>query len=322
VTTLAVPTRTSDAGRPDIPGRRGRRAVLAGVPAAVVTLAWAVSRPLPMIDDWGFIRHARAGTGFFWASRPGEALLHWAVFRASDTHPVPPLLLLAALNVAVGALIWMFAEHRWGAAVATLSALAWAVLPNRGSTRMWSSCLPNLAAAALVMAALVLADRKAAGRARVSAVIALAAAASLTYEGAAALAAGAVLLMAWQQPARRSRLNVAAIGGGVMVAVAAWVATHTQKTGSVHVAANASRLASTQFGIGLWPSRAVALGVLMFGVMAMAVLVPVLGRPRVPEEQAVVAAKLMELADIVAESGIILTPAEQAAPAASKRKAA
>ena len=41
-----------------------------------------------------------------------------------------------------------------------------------------------------------------------------------------------------------------------------------------------------------------------------------------PEEQAVVAGKLMELADIVALSGIIQTPAEQAAPAASKRKAA
>jgi hypothetical protein len=41
-----------------------------------------------------------------------------------------------------------------------------------------------------------------------------------------------------------------------------------------------------------------------------------------PEEQAVVAGKLMELADIVALSGIIQTPTEQAAPAASKRKAA
>ena len=41
-----------------------------------------------------------------------------------------------------------------------------------------------------------------------------------------------------------------------------------------------------------------------------------------PEEQAVVAAKLMELADIVALSGIIQTPAEQAVPEASKRKAA
>ena len=41
-----------------------------------------------------------------------------------------------------------------------------------------------------------------------------------------------------------------------------------------------------------------------------------------PEEQAVVGAKLMELADIVAMSGIIQTPSEQAAPEASKRKAA
>ena len=41
-----------------------------------------------------------------------------------------------------------------------------------------------------------------------------------------------------------------------------------------------------------------------------------------PEEQAVVAGKLMELADIVALSGIIQTPTEQAAPEAFKRKAA
>ena len=261
--------------------------LLAGLPAAAVSLAWAASKPLPMIDDWSWIAGARRGSGFVWSSRPGEALLHWLVFWASGTHPVPPLVVLALLNVGVGALMWAFASRHWGPRVATLAALAWAVLPNRGATRMWASCIPNLAAGALVLAAIVVADRERTTPRRAAAVIALAAGACLTYEGADALAAAAVVLATIHATSRRSRVATAVGGGVVLGACTAWVARHTPKTGRVHVLANASRLASTQFGIGLWPGRVAVLGVVMLAVIILAFAAPVLGRDRFPEEWAI-----------------------------------
>jgi hypothetical protein len=261
--------------------------LIAGLPAAVVTLAWAMSKPLPMIDDWSFIAQARAGSGFLWSSRPGEALLHWAVFTGADSHPVPPLLVLAAENVVVGACLWMFCRRRFGVRVATLAALAWAVLPNRGSTRMWSSCIPNLAAGALAAAALVIADHDDPSRRRTALVVALAVASCLTYEGAGALAAAAVVLVAVHQHGRSRRIETLAAGGLAMAAALAWVGTHSAKTGRLHIAAYANRLASTQFGIGLWPARALVLGLAMFVVMVLAVFAPLLGRRRWSEESAI-----------------------------------
>jgi hypothetical protein len=287
VTTVAETRPPQDVER-HAPARRRRAAALvAGLPAAGVTLAWAAARPLPMIDDWSFILDTRRGTGLLWSSRPGEALLHWAVFRVADTHPLPPLLVLGALNVVVGALIWVLADRHWGPAVATLSALAWAVLPNRGSTRMWAACIPNLAAGALALGAIVLADDDELTGRRAVLVIALAGASCLTYEGAAALAAAAVLWAALHRPSQRSRWATTVGGLAVLAACAAWVVTHTPKTGGVHIAANGSRLVSTQFGVGLWPGRASVLGVVVFAAIVFAVAAPVLGRPRRAEESAI-----------------------------------
>jgi hypothetical protein len=240
-----------------------------------------------MIDDWSFILAARSGVGLDWSSRPGEALLHGVVFRLAGTHPVPPLLVLAAVNVGVGALIWILADRHWGPVVATLSALAWAVLPNRGSTRMWAACIPNLAAGAIALGAVVLADREDLTARRATAVVALAVASCLTYEGAGALAAAAVLWAALHRPPGRSRWTTAAAGAVALAAAALWVLTHTPKTGGVHLAANGTRLVSTQFGIGLWPGRAAALGLAMFATIVFACAAPLLGRARRVEEVAI-----------------------------------
>jgi hypothetical protein len=181
----------------------------------------------------------------------------------------------------------MFCRRRFGARVATLAALAWAVLPNRGTTRIWASCIPNLAAGGLALAALVVADREDPGRRRTALVVALALASCLTYEGAGALAAAAVVLAASHQRDAGRRVETLAVGAVSLGAAVAWVGTHSAKTGRLHIAAYATRLASTQFGIGLWPARAMILGLAMFVVIVFALFAPLLGRRRSSEESAI-----------------------------------
>lgn len=250
--------------------RWGLAAVLAI--AALPTLI-AAARPAFVADDWGFLDQARHGPWTWWIhgidvrSRPLQAAYHGVTFDLLRGHVTAHLILLAALQATAAwllvRLVARFASWRTALAVG----LAWAVLPNRGSTRLWISAAPvSLSIVLLLIAALV------ATRARPTTisrwvVVAVASASVLTYEGGAVVAL-LVVAVAWWPPDTevvKAALQ-AAPGLAVYGAVVVWNVSTSPKgvSGSAPLISAVDALV----GHGLAPR---ALGA--FGVAALVVLV-------------------------------------------------
>jgi len=124
-----------------------------------------VSRPGLLVDDWGYAAGARFGGiwHLLWATgfsdnprRPVAGVWYAAVFGAFDGHPVAHALALVALNAVAGGLVFLVARRIWGTGPGILTALAWAALPNRGSSRLWFSVGPTLLAVVLLLLGVLL----------------------------------------------------------------------------------------------------------------------------------------------------------------------
>ncbi|MEY2477333.1 MAG: hypothetical protein QOG87_2648 [Actinomycetota bacterium] len=237
-------------------------AVLAGIVCAVPTLVYAAWGPALIVDDWALAAGARflRWHEFLRAERPVAFVWFLVTYRLLGTSPVAVALLMAVLNAVVGGLFWTAARSMLQRRAAVLATAAWAVLANRGATRLWAPTGGQMLALGGILAALLLARSAAPTVARHAAVIAIGCACVLSYEGAAGLAAGVVALSAWHLSGRARWLALGA-GGAALAASAALALAASAKSGQAFAATG--NWVSAQLGTGILPSAVAPVGMVL-----------------------------------------------------------
>jgi hypothetical protein len=263
------------------PGGRSRRAFLVALAAisALPTLVWAFGGAELMHDDWWLATSFARGDGAyrwseFWATatqhpgRPGAALYYLVTYSIFGTNPVLHALLQAVVCAVLGVLVFLVAERLWRTGLAIWIAAVYAVLPNRGSTRLWFAVATYPLAIVLLLVAVLFLLR---GRPVLAAL--LLAAATLTYEGVFGLALLAVATWTLADLGRRWRVG-AGVGTAVVASAAYLFLISPKRSGGTQVG-GLSRLMSSQFGAGIfeWGDVAkLAPTVLALGLTLMMVL--------------------------------------------------
>jgi hypothetical protein len=270
--------------------------VALGLAAATPSVAGAVLGAPLLLDDWGFAARSRylsfsAGFGTQSRSRPLEGLWNWAEFRLFGTHPVPHLLILAALNAAAAVLFWRLLERWLPRRIAVVTALVWVVLPNRGSTHLWSTNSPHVFSLVMLLAALVAASGGSLTGPRLGTAVGLLVVGTLAYEGAIVLGVVGLMAIIWRNAPAERRVRWAGIVVGTMAAVGGWVLVSSPKRGQSPPAfRNLSHLASAHFGDAVLSSPVVALLVLVVITWCVVtVLLPAFRARAWPEQKLVVA---------------------------------
>jgi hypothetical protein len=211
-----------------------------------------------VLDDWFTLRNAHfdgawaAAGGAQGAARPGSYPVFALVFGVFGMHPVPGILLLAALNGTTAVLTFRLLARFFPRGSAAIAALLWVVLPTHTSTELWATGAIIAASQLALTAGLLLAVRE--DRRTIHLVLSwlMLAAAVLTYEASLPMAAiGAVVLTSFVRP----RLDVSFLAGAVVAcgAPAAWILTHWYAGKSVHPTIDPIRLVQANLGWGITP---------------------------------------------------------------------
>jgi len=287
---------------------------LVAAAAALPSLLWSVRGGDLLVDDWHFaaVAHFRGWGGFGpYLSRPLEGAYDAVMFTVFGDHPLPHILVLAALNGLAAVLVWFLARRLLPIRLAVLTTAVWVALPNRGSTRLWISNGPHVMSLCLLLGGALLASGPAgahaegrdavagsnAGRLRWALVLVVLAA--LAYEGSIAL--GALVVAGG---AMRSGGTVAEKGrrlASVLTPVAATGALmfllspkHGAGANAYGPFQNSSRIIAAHFGTAVLPAGLSLIGALAMGVVMWSVVSRVLpGFDHGPEERAVLAGALV-----------------------------
>lgn len=263
---------------PGAPLRRWALTVVALL-SAVPTLVWALTGAQFLHDDWDLALQFGQGDAAhrwseFWVAatqhpaRPGAALYYLVTYGALGMHPVLHALLLAVICGVLGILVFLVAERLWRTDIAIWIALVYAVLPNRGSTRLWFAVATNPLAVVLLLCGMLLLLR---GRPLLAG-LALAGAV-LTYEAVFGLALLAIAVWVLVDLTRRWKVG-AVVAACVVAAGGLLYLISPKRTGGTHVG-GFGRMMSSQFGVGLfeWSSVArLAPVVLTVGLLLVVVL--------------------------------------------------
>lgn len=227
--------------------------------AALPSLAWAVAGADLLTDDFVVTRGLQTSglvagmwdLAFEAPARPGAAPYFVVTFLGIGDHPMVQALLMALLNGAAVVVLWRLLARVVSRDAALAAALVFALVPNRGSTRLWFAVGSNLFGLILVgVGAVVLLERK-----RPWLAGAVLAAAVLTYEGTAGLA-GAVVVGWWLLDAgRRTRQAVGLLGilGGA--ALLLFVLSPKHDVEGPGPFENARTTVEGLLGFGFWGSR-------------------------------------------------------------------
>lgn len=257
-------------------GRRWAWPTLVAAVAALPTLVWAFGGGDLLVDDWYFAAMARfEGPGALpYRSRPLESGYDALTFGLLGPHPLPHLLLLAGLNGVAAVLVWQVARRLLPARLAVLTALAWAVLPNRGSMRLWVANGPHVLSLCLLLGAALLVARQYRGEDRagsVPAVAALVVLSALAYEGSIALGLAVAAAAAWRAgaTARRRVLGAGACTAVVGLAGGFILSGSPKRVGEGYGAfEHAGALVPAHFGVGVLPPVLVPAGVVVLAAVA------------------------------------------------------
>jgi hypothetical protein len=248
---------------------------------------YALWSPSLIIDDWALAAAPRflGWDAAFRAERPVAHLWFYASYFAVGTSPVGYALLMATLNAVVGGLLWTALGTVLERRAALLTTLAWAVLANRGTTRMWAATSGQLIALIGVLAAFLVARRGPPTIGRVAVVVAIACASVLSYEGAGGFAAAVVALSAWRLPGRGRWIALGA-GAAALAATAAWALGASAKAGQA--LGDWGNWFAAQLGTGILPSAVAPLGLALLGVVAWSAATLVLPSFRTEAEERLV----------------------------------
>jgi hypothetical protein len=245
-----------------------------GIFAAGPTLAGAVMGAGLLVDDWWFAAKSRYESflhayGRQTLSRPIEGIWGWAEFKLLDTHRVPHLLVLAAVNAAAAILLWRLLLHWVPRRIAILTVLVWVVLANKGSTHLWLTNSPHVFSLVLLLAALLVASNGEPVGKRLAVAVGLLVLATFAYEGALAIGAVGLALLIWFRSPADGRVRRAAISLAVLAAAGGWTLVTSPKiaTNPAPPFRDVSHLLSAHFGSGVLP------GAPMLLTMAVLVLI-------------------------------------------------
>jgi hypothetical protein len=264
--------------------------------AAAPTLAGAAMGAGLLVDDWAFAAHSRY-EGFLHAygtqtrSRPLEGLWGWAEFKLFGTHPIPHLLLLAAVNAAAAVLLFRLLDRWLPRRIAVLTTLVWLALANRGSTHLWLTNSPHVFSLVLMLAALLIVSREPFTVRRFVGALALLVLATFAYEGALCLGAVALVVIVWHEARPRLRLRLSVTALAVLGAAGLWTLVTSPKLNeSPTPFRNASHLIAAHFGDGVLPRWPQVLGGIALGVAAWSIATCVLPsfHPRIEERLVVI----------------------------------
>jgi hypothetical protein len=211
-----------------------------------------------VLDDWFTLRNghfdgawAAAGDAQA-AARPGSYPVDALVFGLFGQHPLPGILLLAAVNGTTAVLTFRLLSRFFPRGSAAAVALLWVVLPTHTSTELWLSCTVIAVSQLALSAGLLLAINEDRRAAHLVLSWLLLAAAVVTYEASLPLAAlGAVVLTSRVRPVVDLPFLIGA--GASLGASAAWILTHWNTGKSVHPMIDPIRLVQVNFGWGITP---------------------------------------------------------------------
>lgn len=171
-------------------------AAVVAIVSAIPSLLWAFGSPGLLTDDYvhleSFRRRGVVDAVLTWSfenpARPLAGLYHLLNYGLIGDRPVLQALLLAVLNGALAAAIWLFGRRWLPMEVALGAALLYAIAPNRSSSRFWFATGNYVLAPLLaIVACHLLFDRR-----RPVVAAATFGAAVLVFEGVIGLVAAAV----------------------------------------------------------------------------------------------------------------------------------
>lgn len=243
----------------------------------LLTDDWAVAANVQMRGFWWTVGHM----GWFAPARPLAGLLHAIYYTLFGSHPLPLLLLLAVLNATVALLLLKLSRRMLPARTAALVALIWAILPNRGSLRLWIVMLPVAVALVMLLAAGLLLIR---AEPRLVAAGFLIALACLAYEAVVFLGIGAIAYRGWTAGRRRWGSSLVALALPLSAAALVFLRSPKRSDGLAPFS-NVSELFAANFGIGIFGHGLVAavMGTLVLALIGLAVArktFPSFGPPR------------------------------------------
>jgi hypothetical protein len=156
-------------------------------------------------------------------------------------------LLLAALNALAAVLVLVVTEKLTTPPVAVLTALLWAVMPNRGSSRFWFSMGPGMVALCLFLVGVLILLRE-----RPFAATALFATSTLTYEACVGLAFAALVFWAFDRRRRDATRSALVCVTALSAAAALVFVLSPKEKGAGQLFANWEYAVPAQFLVALW----------------------------------------------------------------------
>ena len=238
--------------------------------AAIPSIAWGLAGADYLTDDF-WVAHELVANGlvegamnlsFEAPARPAVGPYYVLAYQVIGDRLVLHAVLMGALNALVALLVWHALGQVVGSRTALLAALAFAVVPNRGATRLWFVLGPNLVSVACLAGGAFLLLR----RERVWPASGLFVVGILAHEGVAGVAA--LVIGWWWLQDRRARFRPAGVALAPVAAITAVALLVSPKRdgSSPGPLSNLDTLGAGQLGAGFWGSDLV-------GAVGMVVLV-------------------------------------------------
>lgn len=255
-------------------GHCRRMAAVLAVLAAGPSVAWGVVGADYLTDDFG-VAYTLVQKGLlagFWEfafvapGRPAMAPYHVLIYQGIGERFLLQALLLAVLNAGTALLLWQALRCVVRERTALLAALVFAVVPNRGATRLWFVLGANLLAVACLAGAVILLYR----HARFAPAVVLLLTGIAAYEGIAGV--GFLVITGWWLQARgpRRRRAVVAWASIAASALAAWAFSPKRDVNGPGPFDHVGTISSGVFGSGFWGSEAVGAVGLTVVLLALA----------------------------------------------------
>lgn len=279
-----------------------RTALALGSLATLPSLAWGIKGADYLTDDF-VLANDMARRGVLRSSwdlavvaprRPGAAPYFGMIYGAIGDHPAVQASLLAVLNALVVLVLWRALRRVISPDAALVAALVFAVVPNRGSTRMWFAVGSNVLALVCVLVGFVLASRERHPPAVVALVLGV-----LMYEGVAGLALLAVVW--WWSGAPRERWARALTPAGAVVVTAGvlWAVSPKRDVDGPGPFHHAGTILSGVLGHGFWGNEVVgalaSMAILVLAAVCAAQLLPSFRRSSGPVPREVVVGAVIVL---------------------------
>ncbi len=266
-------------GRPETP-KTSRAVLWHRLVLACISLLVAANHllrgPNFVLDDWFSVREAvfdgvlGATTADIANARPGVPIAYALTFGLFETHPLPMVLVLSAIMLAVALTLYDVSRQYTPAAVAFAISAVWVYLPNHTSLEVWpSTVMISLSLLCVLQAIRVLGESPITANRRILAVV-LALAGSAFYEASIPLVALAFIAVPRIRFGRFDRLAIV-MAGLSQGTLALWIVAHWHPSKNPRGFLELGRVPHALFGDAVLPGGLAIVGAVGFVAAAVAV---------------------------------------------------